>query len=62
MTIHVLILFLLGAMACWGQSTTGAVVGNVTDPAAAGVPQAKVVATEQRTNLMAETVSEGRFE
>ncbi|MBL8222510.1 MAG: carboxypeptidase regulatory-like domain-containing protein, partial [Bryobacterales bacterium] len=58
MKIQVLILFLLSCVAGWGQSTTGAVVGTIADPSAAGVPQVRVVATEQRTNLTAETVSD----
>lgn len=58
MKIQVLILFLLSCVTGWGQSTTGAVVGTIADPSAAGVPQARVVATEQRTNLTAETVSD----
>lgn len=51
------------AAVAWAQSTTGAVVGNVSDPASAAVPKARVVAIEERTNLVAETVSdaEGSF-
>lgn len=57
-------LFLLTAAAtATAQSTTGAIVGNITDPASAAVPKARIVAIEERTNLAAETVSdaEGAF-
>ncbi|MBL8179683.1 MAG: TonB-dependent receptor [Bryobacterales bacterium] len=57
MIIQVLMLLCL-AFPAWSQSTTGAILGNITDPAAAAVPQAKIAAIEQRTNLTAETVSD----
>lgn len=62
--INCCLLFLAAGAAAWGQATTGAIVGNVTDPASAAVPTAKVVAIEERTNITAETVSdaEGAFQ
>ena len=57
------LLLLASAAALLGQATTGAIVGNVTDPASAAVPQAKIVAVEERTNIATGTVadSEGAF-
>lgn len=39
------------------QSTTGAIVGVVTDPTSAPVPNARVAAVEELTNIRAETTT-----
>lgn len=42
------------------QSTTGAITGTVSDPSGAGLPSAKLTATEERTRLPYETVSDAQ--
>jgi hypothetical protein len=44
------------------QSTTGAVTGGVADPSGAAIPNAKLTATEERTRLSFETVSDAQGE
>lgn len=46
-----------GAMA---QSTTGAIVGVVTDPTSAAVPGARLIAVEELTNVKAETTTDSQ--
>ena len=54
----------LGVAAClmlaglvWGQGTDSVIVGTVTDPAGALVPNVKITATNKATNVKYETVS-----
>jgi hypothetical protein len=54
--LGLLFLGLLAAMA-WGQSFLGSISGTVEDATGATVPNAKVVATETRTNVTRETVT-----
>jgi len=42
----------------WSQSFTGAITGAITDPSGAGIPNAKVVAIEERSNVSSETISD----
>src|ERR1044072_2137028 len=42
------------------QSFTGAIIGSITDPSGAAVPNAKLKATEQSSNLVSETESDVR--
>jgi len=51
-----MILGLAAAMA-WGQSFLGSITGSVLDATGASIPNAKVVATETRTNVARETVT-----
>lgn len=48
------------ALACgaFAQSTTGAIVGVVTDPTSAAVPGARLVAVEELTNVQSETTTD----
>src|SRR5882757_6118647 len=59
-TVHALLLFVLLLGVAWPASaqSTATLQGTVTDPAGATVPNAKVVATNQGTNVRTETVSD----
>ncbi|MBL8175259.1 MAG: carboxypeptidase regulatory-like domain-containing protein [Bryobacterales bacterium] len=50
-------MFLLAALTAAAQLTTGSISGSVQDPNGASVPSAKVVAKNESTGLIAETVS-----
>ena len=41
----------------WGQSATGQIIGNVTDPSGAAIPGARVTATNVGTNISRETTT-----
>ncbi|MGB0122787.1 MAG: TonB-dependent receptor [Silvibacterium sp.] len=46
------------ATTCWSQATTGSVVGTVTDPTQAVVPNAQVTATNVSTGVVSNTRSD----
>jgi hypothetical protein len=48
------------ASSLYAQSTTGAIVGTVTDPSSAAVPNVRLTATEESSNLVAQTQSDAR--
>ena len=52
------VIFLLAIFPASPQATTGAIVGTLTDPGSAAVPNGKVVAIEERTNLTSETITD----
>lgn len=54
--LGLIILGLATAMA-WGQSFLGSITGSVLDATGASIPNAKVVATETRTNVTRDTVT-----
>jgi Carboxypeptidase regulatory-like domain/TonB dependent receptor len=56
--------FLLLSVATFGQSSSGAIAGRVTDPSGARVPHASVTATESSTGLIIKSVtsSEGDYQ
>ncbi len=52
------IVFLLSAMPLWAQFDTGTIKGAVTDPSGAGVPKAKITATNVGTGIDTSTTSD----
>jgi hypothetical protein len=52
------------APACWGQATTGSIVGTVTDATQAALPQAEVTETNASTGVVSTTISDssGHYE
>lgn len=52
------VMFLMALIPASPQATTGAIVGTLTDPGSAAVPNGKVVAIEERTNLASETITD----
>src|ERR1035441_8901948 len=58
-----LALLALGSMCLWGQSERGTITGAVTDSTGAVIPGAKVVVTNQSTNVAStvETNGSGEF-
>jgi hypothetical protein len=51
---------MIGAAMLPGQSFTGAITGTVADPSGAAIPNVKVTAVEQRSNVSSETKSDTR--
>ena len=43
------------ATTCWSQATTGSIVGTVTDPTQAVVPNAQITATNVSTGVVSNT-------
>ncbi len=56
--------FVLSAIPCWGQVTTGTIAGTVTDASGAVVPGAAVTATNTSTGVASSTTtdSSGRYD
>jgi hypothetical protein len=52
-----LAVFLLSTFAAFGQNSTGSLKGTVTDPTGAVIPKAKVILTNEATNVTRDTVS-----
>src|SRR5947209_1828023 len=57
------VLFVVGQSTMLGQANSGVVLGRVTDPSGAVVPDAKIVATNQQTGVTKEytTDSSGNY-
>jgi hypothetical protein len=52
------IVWISSAMPCWGQATTGSIVGTVTDTTQALIPQAELTATNVSTGVASKTISD----
>ena len=52
-----LAVFFIFTFAAFGQNSTGSLKGTVTDPTGAVIPKAKVILTNEATNVTRETVS-----
>lgn len=57
------ILVLLSVVVLWGQQTRGVVLGRVTDPSGATVPEAKVILANEKTGIVtsAATSTQGEY-